>query len=393
MLFHAPDHGRRRVAVAVPAAGRDESDLRPHRPQQRLAGGRGTAVMSDLEHVRPQPRAVARHELLLDGRRCVPGEQRGEGAELEPEHDAQVVGGQGSVVFRQRIEHVEAYAVDLECDIGAAGHPALPVAPGGPEQCDEQLLPGGNAGIDDEPDVERVEQCGRTADMVGIRVREDECVDAAYALAEQERDHAVAPGVGVGRARPGVDHDPAPAGRTDRQCVALSDIDGMDVQRGIADPRQRWRPRQDHQCGRRRGADAEHAAWRADRAAHDDEQCGRREGGEHRRRVEVAVTGGHARGQFRHRIERAQRESGGRTGVDAGERCQQQRAHHCGERGGQQRYCRERPDDADPGGGTEVQRRDRCGQRTGRDAGGDAVAEVARKPERQRFEDRTPPGD
>src|SRR5690606_39060704 len=140
----------------------------------------------------------------------------------------------------------------------AARDDPLDVAPAGAlEQAHVEVLARRETGIDDGADVECLQHRGCAADVVRVRVREDQGLEAADAVREQERHHACPAGIEAFGARSGVDEDPAAARGADRVRVALPYVDRVDLERAAAADQRRPGDEEGHG-----GPDGDAAAYR-----------------------------------------------------------------------------------------------------------------------------------
>ena len=217
-LVQPIERRRRRVAVRIAGARRDDGDPRTHRLEEwpRARGAR--AVVRDLEQVdRGEP---SLEQLRIDALLDVAGEQEPMAGDLAQQDDRDVVDRRPAVrrslrnPVRVRPEHPEVDRIELQPIAGreaAVRRPAL----------SEHLVPGSIAGSGPDharlvhpADAVALEQQREPGDVVLVRMRQHQDVDPAVprrqALVERDQQPA-----GIG---PAIDDHPAAARRPRRGC-------------------------------------------------------------------------------------------------------------------------------------------------------------------------------
>lgn len=190
-------------------------------------------MVPDLQHV-DGAHPSAGQQPLLDRRLRVAREQGGEPVVAHDQHDRGVVdvvvGERGRRLGGGRVEHLD----------GGPGTQAEPIArarkPGGhprPRRIGEQAIVGrvlvGNAGVEDQADVEAGEHLDEAGHVVLVRVAHDQDVDAARVEGQLGTEPAQRPF----RVRPAVDEQPRPARSLDQDRIALADVEDGEVEPAV----------------------------------------------------------------------------------------------------------------------------------------------------------------
>lgn len=253
---------RRRVAVIVVGARRDDGDAGAQGVQQRRGRGGSRAVVGDLEDVdgREAPREERRIHVLLD----VAREQEPQPAGLAEQHDRGVVdalaigwrpGRDGSGI---RPQDAEADPVERQ---SVAGREPAAWRSARLEHGQPGLVAGtaaGQPGFVDVPHPVSLHDQRQAGDVVLVRMAEHDDVDPAIpgrqSLVERLQE---AGGIG-----PAVDHHPPAATALDQDRVALPDVQ----QRDRREPR--WSVGDDQRQPEHGGDEARNGdAWQSGAAA------------------------------------------------------------------------------------------------------------------------------
>ena len=192
-------------------------------------------MVGDLEDVHPGQ--AARHELGIDALLDVAGEKEALATDLAEEHDRDVVDRRAAVGRALGDppgvgpQHAQADVVDREPVSGRESLPGRPL-----DGALEPRLPGrvagtgpDHAGLVDTLDTVALEQEDQAPDVILVRVRQDDRVDAAI----PRRQSLVEGDEEVARVRPAVDEQPAAPAPLDEDRVALADVDDREARDAV----------------------------------------------------------------------------------------------------------------------------------------------------------------
>src|SRR5215211_1177229 len=246
------ERGRRGMAVVVALPDGDQRDTRSHGPEELFEARVGRAVMRDLEDL-----GLRRSQRQGDVRLRIGGQQRVDLAVPRVDHGRRVV----RVVARgDRLpgpEHAQLEPAEAKCAPGVGGDDDDVLSACGSEG---SFLVGArrrNPRIEDHVDTQPVEDARGPADVVALRVREDDCGQPADAQAAQL--------AGDVRLRPALVDEDVSLGHLEQGRVSLPDVEGGDPQ--AVRRRRRWRMRPERP-NRRNGRHGEHTEDGDARRAH-----------------------------------------------------------------------------------------------------------------------------
>jgi hypothetical protein len=185
-LAEQSERGRVRMPVVVPGADTDQADARRDGGESRRVQPVRAPVVSDLEHVRVR-QSPARGHHVLRARLRVPGEQRREPAAADQQDDARVVDRQRGIrAARPQDPHLglpqSPRLSRPECP------PAVRAACRQRTRLDalgRELRRIRHAWHPYPADRRDADQAGETADVVGVRVGQDDAVELPHPLAPE----------------------------------------------------------------------------------------------------------------------------------------------------------------------------------------------------------------
>jgi hypothetical protein len=225
---------RRRVAVFVALARRDDGGGGPDGVEQAGRGRGARSVVADLQHVHRRQDTTG-HERCLDWRLRIPGQQRGEAAVAEQHHDRAVV----DVAFGQwrgRIGLARVQDLDrrgrIQCErLPRAAERSVQHRFGG--RLGQEMVVGRilecDAGVEEGTNAESFEHADQAGDVILVRVAEHQNVDP-MGVERQVRAQATQGQLRIGTA---VDEHRGAGGRLDQDRVALADVEHGQVQPSV----------------------------------------------------------------------------------------------------------------------------------------------------------------
>jgi hypothetical protein len=216
------------VPKTVWIADTDEGYLRPGDAKE-VARSRGPASMvTHLEH------GESRHsgeDPPLDLSGGIAGEEDGGIPPTNQDHDGEIVEvHELRRLGRLRVgmQDFDLEAIDDEGSSFSRGPPPTPLGFGGLEDREIGPRPRWDGGIEDSSDGDSFQDTKYAADMVEVRVREDECLDFFHAFPPQVRHDSPRTGIEPAAAGTRVHEQPTTAGRPKSDRISLTHVDQVD---------------------------------------------------------------------------------------------------------------------------------------------------------------------